>query len=262
MLLPRLHLAIEHNYKCFVGHPLCQQVFQQSFHQGMPWHGKSLGFQILHSLMQFLFAPLMVFMWTFFKLGKDISHSRGIDKNDPSLYGIKKWKTKDPSLPRRCFNKIIDYSVQKQPKLDVPVNRLIIFTGYYILFVIGLAYVVWDKSLDGNSYCFGKWQQVLTVFAISMIWQDLITFWNVRSIWTFFKFWRMYDLALHISLALTLIFRGAKVLTATNCSGCTFATCENATTTMVTNSSIVELLDDYEDGFMSFASILAICRYV
>ena len=60
MLLPRLQLAIEHNYKCFVGHPLCQQVFRKYFHQDMPWHGKPLTFQIIHIFLQIVSAPFMV----------------------------------------------------------------------------------------------------------------------------------------------------------------------------------------------------------
>ena len=41
MMLPRLHLAIEHNHKEFVGHGLCQQVFRNFYEQCIPWHGFS-----------------------------------------------------------------------------------------------------------------------------------------------------------------------------------------------------------------------------
>ena len=270
MLLPKLHLAIEHNYKCFVAHPMSQQVFQHSFHKGMPWHGKPLHLQIFHSILQVVLAPFLVIMWVFVWIGKNVSEIRGIDKDELSLYGIKKWNSSNPSMARKCFNKIIDYTNKKQLKLDVPLNRLIIFTGYYILFVVSLLYVVWDKILDGNSYCFGKSWVILTMFAIPMVWQDFSTLWNVRSFWTFFKFWRMYDLTLHIALALTLIFRSAKVLTSESidyCTGCTLVECHNGTIneTMPSNSTstgiaVVEALDDWEDGLLSFVSTFSVCR--
>ena len=195
-------------------------------------------------------------------IGRNVSDMHGIDKGELSLYGIKKWNSSNPSMARKCFNKIIDYTNKKQLKLDVPLNRLIIFTGYYILFVVSLFYVVWDKILDGNSYCFGKSWVILTMFAIPMVWQDFSTLWNVRSFWTFFKFWRMYDLTLHIALASTLIFRGAKVLTSESidyCKGCTFNDCHNGTKNE-TMSSAVEALDDWEDGLLSFVSTFSVCR--
>ena len=125
MVLPRLHLAIEHNNRGFVGHPMCQQVFSKTFHQGMPWNGKPLWFQILHIVSQFLLAPFLVLMSLLIKIGKDLS-----DKNNPSFFGIRKWNENDPSLMRRYFNKIIDFAFKKQLKLDVPINRFMIFTGY------------------------------------------------------------------------------------------------------------------------------------
>ena len=80
----------------------------------------------------------------------------------------------------------------------------------------------------------------------------------------------MYDLTLHIALALTLIFRGAKVLTSEGidyCTGCTIVDCHNGTRneTMPSNSTstgiaVVEALDDWEDGLLSFVSTFSVCR--
>ena len=147
MLLPRLQLAIEHNYKCLVGHPLCQQVFRQYFHQDMPWHGKPIKFQILHIFLQLVLAPFLVLVSHFIWIGQYVSEKRRIDENEPSLFGIKKWSSKSPSWPRKCFNNIIDFTTQKHLKLDVPVNRMIIFTGYYTIFAFVLASSILHKSL-------------------------------------------------------------------------------------------------------------------
>ena len=215
MLLPRLQLAIEHSYKCLVGHPLCQQVFRQYFHQDMPWHGKPIKFQILQIFLQLVLAPFLVLVSHFIWIGQYVSEKRRIDENEPSLFGIKKWSTKSPSLSQKCFNSIIDFTAQKHLKLDVPVNRMI--TGYYIVFVLVLASSILNKSLFHQSYCFSGLHWILGIYAVSMLWQDLVSFLNVRS------FWRMYDLVLHIGLALALILRVVKANA--DCSGCTIETC-------------------------------------
>ena len=90
-------------------------------------------------------------------IGKYVSEKRGINTNEPSLFGIKKRSTSSPSWHRKCFNGIIDYTTQKQLKLDVPVNRMIIFTGYYFIFAMFLACLILDKSLKHNRYCFSEW---------------------------------------------------------------------------------------------------------
>ena len=264
MLLPRLQLAIEHNYKCLVGHPLCQQVFRQYFHQDMPWHGKPIKFQILHIFLQLVLAPFLVLVSHFIWIGQHVSEKRRIDENEPSLFGIKKWSTKSPSLSQKCFNSIIDFTAQKHLKLDVPVNRMI--TGYYIVFVLVLASSILNKSLFHQSYCFSALHWILGIYAVSMLWQDLVSFLNVRSFWTFFKFWRMYDLVLHIGLALALILRVVKANA--DCSGCTIETCTiSLDVTMSWKATIesklpkyINATDDYEDCVLSFVSILAIGR--
>jgi len=50
---------------------MSQQVFQHSFHKGMPWHGKPLHLQIFHSILQVVLAPFMVIMWVFVWMGKN-----------------------------------------------------------------------------------------------------------------------------------------------------------------------------------------------
>ena len=143
---------------------------------------------------------------------------------------------------------------------------MIIFTGYYFIFAIFLACLILDKSLSHNRYCFSGWHSILTIYAMSMIWQDLVSFLNVRSFWTFFKFWRMYDLVLHIGLALALVLRVVKANA--DCSGCTIETCTVSLNVTISWNATMEsklpkyinAIDDYEDCVLSFVSILAIGR--
>ena len=117
MLLPRLQLAIEHNYKCLVGHPLCQQVFRQYFHQDMPWHGKPIKFQILHIFLQLVLAPFLVLVFHFIWIGQYVSEKRRIDENEPSLFGIKKWSTKSGvQKVHPCHENVLTASLTLQLK--------------------------------------------------------------------------------------------------------------------------------------------------
>ena len=100
-----------------------------------------------------------------------------------------------------------------------------------------------------------------------MIWQDLVSFLNVRSFWTFSKFWRTYDLVLHIGLALALILRMLKA-TSDICSGCELETCKGTLNDTTSWNATMEselpkfmnVVDDYEDCVLSLVSILAIGR--
>ena len=207
MVLPRLHLAIEHNHKEFVGHALCQQVFGHFYEENVPWHGKNLRFKFLHALLQILMAPILVGMSLFAWAGKEISSRHGIDENEPSLYGFKKCYEENMSWKRSLFNKTIDYFTLNQLSLNVPLNRFLIFTGYYIIFVGLLIGAIIEKSVYGNEFCFGVYQSMLMIYVISMMWQDFSTLSNVRTFKTYFKAWRVYDLIMHMALFFALFFR-------------------------------------------------------
>ena len=152
LLLPRLQLAIEHNYKCLVGHPLCQQVFWQSpFSSGyaLAW--------VAYKIPNLAYLPstfVSSIFGTCVSLYLDWTICQWKAKNwwkwTISVWNqkveYKKWSTKSPSLSRKCFNSIIDFTAQKHLKLDVPVNRMIVFTGYYIVFVLVLASSILNKS--------------------------------------------------------------------------------------------------------------------
>ena len=226
MVLPILQMAIEHNHKEFVGHSLCQQVFRHFYHQSIPWHGKSLRLKILHMFLQILLAPILVAMTLFVWIGKDVSSKYDIDEKDPSLYGFKKSTDEDVSLTRKFFNKTLDQLTHKQLSLNVPLNRFLIFTGYYFIFVILIVGAILEKAIGGSNLCFGSFHRLLTIYVISMLWADLNSLRNARSVKTFVRFWRVYDLVLHITLAFALMFRTIRVLdpAAADCL-CTVESC-------------------------------------
>ena len=236
MVLPTLQMAIEHNHKEFVGHSLCQQVFRHFYHQSIPWHGKSLRLRFLHLFLQVLLAPISVAMSLFVWIGKDVSSKCGIDEKELSLYGFRRSTDEDASLIRKFFNKTLDQLTHKQLSLNVPLNRFLIFTGYYFIFVVLIVGAILEKAIDESVLCFGNFHRFLTLYVISMLWADLNSLRNARSITTFFKFWRVYDLVLHVMLAFALIFRSIRVLdpAAVDCS-CSVESCNRTSN----NNSIV-----------------------
>ena len=226
MVLPTLQMAIEHNHKEFVGHSLCQQVFRNFYHQTIPWHGKSLRLRLLHLLLQILLAPISVAMSLFVWIGKDVSSKYGIDEKESSLYGFRRTNDEEPSLTRKFFNKTLDELTHKQLSLNVPLNRFLIFTGYYFIFVVLIVGAILEKAIAESILCFGSFHRLLGLYVISMLWHDLNSLRNARSLKFFVKFWRVYDLILHVTLAFALIFRSIRVLdpAAAKCS-CTLESC-------------------------------------
>ena len=266
MMLPRLHLAIEHNHKEFVGHPLCQQVFMQCYHKGVPFHGQSLMFQILHMLLQIILSPALVAMTIFIWTGKKVNLTFGIAKDVPSLFGIKKWHADKVSLARKCINAVIDFAFNTQLSLEVPLNRFIIDTGYYIIFVALLGITVLNKSFGADLHSFTTYHVWLTVYVISMLWQDFSSLRNVRSFRIYAKYWRMYDLIMHVTLAFALIFRASRVvpseglLPSENETALINATRTTPITPTDENMATNLVLNDFEDVCFSFVAILAIAR--
>ena len=283
MMLPRLHLAIEHNHKEFIAHSLSQQVFRHFLEQGVPWHGKSIRLRIFHLLLQFLLAPIQVVISLFTTIGKDVSSKCGIDEKEPSLYGFKKNNDEENSWTKRFLNKTIDQLNYKQLSLNVPLNRYLISFGYYVIFVGLLVGAILEKALSGMNLCYGHYHRMLTFYVISMLWQDYNSLRNARSIKTFVKFWRMYDLIIHLALAFTLLFRAVRALDpySANCScslkSCNFPLTPNYTqeTTTVDPTATTTVpsyqpqnpfdgprrpLYDFEDMLFAFVATMAITR--
>ena len=277
MMLPRLHLAIEHNHKEFIAHPLSQEVFRHFYQQSIPWHGKSFRLRLFHLLLQFLLAPFLVVLSAFTWIGKNVSSKFGIDEKEPSLYGFKKRHEEENSWSTRFFNKTIDQLTYKQLSLNVPLNRFLISFGYYVIFVVLLVCAILEKAVTGMNLCYSKYHCLLTVYVISMLWQDYYLVRNARSIKIFVKFWRMYDLILHIALAFTLVFRAIRSLDhySSNCSDCSVQSCNatsiDNTTAIPSNTSTTPMpqnpfdgprwyLYDIEDMLFAFVATIAITR--
>merc|ERR1712018_607063 len=50
----------------------------------------------------------------------------------------------------------------------------------------------------------------LTIYTVSMLWSDIQTIMSLKSIKTYFKFWRVFDLALHMCLLFAVTFKMTK----------------------------------------------------
>ena len=99
--------------------------------------------------------------------------------------------------------------------LDVPLNRFLIFTMYYLIFVSNILYVILTKSeeFEHPTETQFKFSYVLlTVYVISMLWNDVQTMSILRSLKTYIKFWRVFDLVLHSFLLLALFFKLIRTL--------------------------------------------------
>lgn len=104
--------------------------------------------------------------------------------------------------------------------LDTPMKRFFVFGGYYLIFLIFLMMTILDhtniklgkdgKDGKGGSETFSYGYIVLTIFAFSMLWEDLYSFLSHKAFFSYFKFWRVYDMVMHIGLTLALGLRGLR----------------------------------------------------
>ena len=111
---------------------------------------------------------------------------------------------------------IVSKAMKKKMNLDEPLNRFLTFTGAYIVFVCFIFQTVLDQEamFHTNTKNADQWlinHYVLSVFAVAMLWQDFYLLFTLRSKLSFFKFWRVYDIVMHISLTSSLIFRLVKI---------------------------------------------------
>ena len=106
--------------------------------------------------------------------------------------------------------------MKKKLNLDEPMNRFLTFTGYYLVFVYWIFHTVLNQQamFHTNTKNADQWlvnHTILSVFAVAMLWQDFYLLFTLRSKLTFFKFWRVYDIVMHITLSSSLIFRLIKI---------------------------------------------------
>ena len=158
------------------------------------------------------------------------------------------------------------------------------------IFVVLMIGAILEKAIGGSNLCFGYFHRLLTLYVVSMLWNDWNTLRNARSLKTFIKFWRVYDLILHIALAFAIFFRIIRVLdpATENCS-CSVESCvrvpiSNNTLDPITDPTSTtvapplpkptphkpipmhpfegprEYLYDIEDMLFAFAATMAISR--
>jgi hypothetical protein len=111
---------------------------------------------------------------------------------------------------------IVSKAMKKKLNLDEPLNRFLTFTGTYLIFVSFIFQTVVDQQamFHTNTKNADQWlfnHSVLSVFAVAMLWQDFYLLFTLRSKLSFFKFWRVYDIVMHITLTSSLIFRLIKI---------------------------------------------------
>ena len=89
-------------------------------------------------------------------------------------------------------------------KMDIPLNRFLIFTGYYFVFIgMILTTILLKNDVQDDSHReFRYYYFFLTFYAITMFWNDIHCMVSLKSFKTFFKFWRVYDLTMHILLVI------------------------------------------------------------
>ena len=68
------------------------------------------------------------------------------------------------------------------------------------------------NTQNQNKDEFSSYYIILSVFAVSMLWENFLQFIAVKS-WNrnYLNFWRSYDLIMKIGLSLALIFRKIRV---------------------------------------------------
>ena len=101
-------------------------------------------------------------------------------------------------------------------------KRFFVFGGYYLIFLAFLMVTILDHTNIkvgkggkisewlGGSETFSHGYIVLTIFAFSMLWEDLYSFLTHKAFFSYFKFWRVYDMVMHIGLTLALGLRGLR----------------------------------------------------
>ena len=122
---------------------------------------------------------------------------------------------KQESKLKTCRNWWVYKSNMTYLPLDTPMKRFFVFGGYYIIFLAFLMMTILDhtnvvKDGKGGSETFSYGYIALTIFAFSMLWEDLYSFLSHKAFFSYFKFWRVYDMVMHLGLSLALGLRGLR----------------------------------------------------
>ena len=157
-------------------------------------------------MLQFFFQTIIV------KVGRDIGKTWNIkvetEKDIKQESRLKTWR-----------NWWIYKSNTTDLQLDTPMKRFFVFGGYYLIFLAFLMVTILDHTkielgkngkiseLLGGSETFSNGYIVLAIFAFSMLWEDLYSFLTHKAFFSYFKFWRVYDMVMHLGLTLALGLR-------------------------------------------------------
>ena len=95
-----------------------------------------------------------------------------------------------------------------------------------------------------------------------MIWHDVFNMIYLKNFWTYFKFWRVYDLTMHILLSVALLSKGFRSFgeySYDNYLGCSersgIVSCEDI-------ENWRKFLDDLEGAFLSLAATQSMLRLI
>ena len=97
-----------------------------------------------------------------------------------------------------------------------------------------------------------------------MVWNDIFNMIYLKNFWTYFKFWRVYDLTMHILLSVALLSKGFrsfgeysyKSYIDHQCSDRSgIETCENI-------KNWRNFLDDMEGAFLALAATQSMLRLI
>ena len=113
---------------------------------------------------------------------------------DPSLDNT------DEALKLTWKHKIVKECQALKGNLDVPMNRFLIFSGYYFFFTLTVL-----NLMSGSSEKSDFWIYTCAIYTVSMIWHDIQAISTLKSVKTFFKFWRVFDLIMHIFFIMAII---------------------------------------------------------
>ena len=88
------------------------------------------------------------------------------------------------------------------------VCRFITYSCYYWVYLVFICMVtvIPDFDDDGN-LSFGVFHWGLGVYGTAFLYRDLVLMLSRKSIRTFFKFWRIYDLMMHVMLFTGIVMR-------------------------------------------------------
>ena len=185
---PKLQMAIQRNHKTFVGHMFCQQILRDQWHGQVPWNGRSLRFRVLYSFFQMTLTIFFVMHHIARTICRDL--------------GVNPTKNRKNKYLKSSLNFIMGPC-----NLDEPINRFLSFTGMYFAFcsliIVCILKPITDPQQLTNN--FHWYHDLLVIFSLSMFINDVIAMISVKT--TMFKFWRWYDIIMHLTLGSAFLTR-------------------------------------------------------